>query len=93
LELAFDATTGAYLTYVDKAMKLLDQRRAEGLALGGWFSLRFVGPSRAIMSPQQSGRTCMIEFVGLRSMNGQFQSPAVRQQPPLSKRARHKDKG
>jgi hypothetical protein len=70
LELAFDATTGAYLSYIEDAMSFLDQKRAEGKILGGWFSLRFVGPSRAILSPQQSARTCMIELVGLRSMRG-----------------------
>ncbi len=69
LEMAFDTSSGEYLKFVDKAMMLLDQRRLEGMVLGGWFSLRFVGPSRAILSPQQSARTCMIEFVGLRSMN------------------------
>jgi hypothetical protein len=69
LEVAFDTSSGAYLTFVDEAMMLLDQRRQQGLVLSGWFSLRFVGPSRAILSPQQSARTCMVELVGLRSMN------------------------
>lgn len=68
LELAFDATTDAYLTFVDEAIRLLERKRLEGQILPGWFSLRFVGPARAILSPQQSTRTCMIEFVGLRAM-------------------------
>jgi hypothetical protein len=69
LELAFDTFRGEHLTFVDDAMALLDQKRSQGMVLGGWFSLRFVGPSRAILSPQRSARTCMIEFVGLRSLN------------------------
>jgi hypothetical protein len=69
LEVAFDTSTGRHLQFVEEAMAALDQRRGQGMVLGGWFSLRFVGPCRAILSPQQSARTCMIEFVGLRSMN------------------------
>jgi hypothetical protein len=69
LEVGFDTATGEYLTFVDEAMMLLDQKRQQGMVLGGWFSLRFVGPSRAILSPEQSARTCMIEIVGLRAMN------------------------
>ena len=68
LELAFDATTDAYLTFVDEARALLDRKRAQGSILPGWFSLRYVGAARAILSPQQAARTCMIEFVGLRAM-------------------------
>ena len=41
-----------------------------GRFLGGWFSLRFVGRSRAILSPQRTTKTCMIEFVGLRTLSG-----------------------
>ena len=69
LELAFDATSTRYLTFVDEAIALLDLRRTQGMVLGGWFSMRFVGPSRAVLSPQQSARTCMIEVVGLRRLN------------------------
>lgn len=70
LELGFDATTGGYLGFLDTVLSLLDERRAGGLVLGGWFSLRFVGPSRAILSPQQSARTCMIEVVSVRGLKG-----------------------
>jgi len=70
LEVAFDATSPSLVAYVEEAMMTLDQRRAQGLVLGGWISLRFVGPSRAILSPQQFARTCMIEIVGLRALNG-----------------------
>jgi hypothetical protein len=69
LEVAFDTSMGQHIVFTKEAMKVLDARRDQGLVLGGWISLRFVGPSRAILSPQQSARTCMIEIVGLRSMN------------------------
>jgi len=69
IELAFDAAKGGHVSFLDEASQILDQRRDQGLVLGGYISLRFVGPSRAILSPQQSGRTCMIEITGLRSLN------------------------
>jgi hypothetical protein len=48
--LAFDTFKGDDLAFTDEAMALLDTKRQAGLVLGGWFSLRFVGPSRAIRS-------------------------------------------
>ena len=69
LELAFDATGTAHLTFIDAALALLDsERMTNARVLGGWISVRFVGKSRAILSPQQAARTCMVEFVALRSM-------------------------
>jgi hypothetical protein len=71
LEMAFDATNGSHLSFVDDALPLLDQWfAAEGLALAGWFSLRFVGRSRAYLAPQnRCARTCMVEIVGLRGFD------------------------
>jgi len=69
LEMAFDATGTAHLNFIDAALMLLDnERTTNARVLGGWISVRFVGKSRAILSPQQTARTCMVEFVGLRSM-------------------------
>ncbi|NHZ89539.1 FAD-binding protein, partial [Massilia sp. CCM 8733] len=66
LEFAFDANNDAYLDFVDAALELLDTAyQNEALGLGGWLSLRFVGHSRAYLSPQHaSTRTCMVEFTG-----------------------------
>ena len=69
LELALDATSGSHLRYVDDAIALLKDEAAMGRFLGGWFSLRFVGRSRAVLAPQQSELTCMVEFVGLRTLS------------------------
>jgi hypothetical protein len=67
-ELAFDTTDGSHLAFVDEALPLLDiALTQEGLAVAGWFSLRFVGRSRAYLAPQnRCDRTCMIEIMGLR---------------------------
>ena len=69
LELAFDTAKDAHLRFLDAAITMLSAEAAKGNYLGGWFSLRFVGRSRAILSPERSGRTCTVEFVGLRTLS------------------------
>jgi hypothetical protein len=68
LELGFDTTDGSHLSFVDEILPLLDTwLTQEGLALAGWFSLRFVGRSRAYLAPEnRCDRTCMIEITGAR---------------------------
>jgi hypothetical protein len=74
VEVAFDVSTGGHIAFLDEAMAMLDMRRRDGMAvgrgsvLGGYIALRFMGPSRAILSPQQSARTCTVEITGLRSL-------------------------
>ncbi len=71
LEIAFDATNDAYLSFVDEADAMLDEAyRTENLGLAGWFSLRFVGQSRAYLSPQNRfTRTCMVEIAALQELS------------------------
>ena len=68
LEIAFDAD-GSHITFIDAALALLKDEAAMGHMLGGWFSIRFVGQSWAILSPQRTTMTCMIEIVGLRTLS------------------------
>jgi FAD/FMN-containing dehydrogenase len=70
LEMAFDANTGSHLSFMDEVLPALDRWFTEGLALAGWFSLRFVGRSRAYLAPQnRCDLTCMAEITGLRGMS------------------------
>jgi FAD binding domain len=71
LEIAFDATNDNYLRFVDEADVLLDSAYVnENLGLGGWFSLRFVGQSKAYLSPQRRfARTCMVEIAALQEIS------------------------
>jgi hypothetical protein len=75
IEVAFDVSAGGHIAFLDEAMAMLDMRRQDGMALGrgsvlgGYIALRFMGPSRAILSPQQSARTCTVEITGLRSLH------------------------
>jgi FAD binding domain/Repeat of unknown function (DUF346) len=73
LELNFDASPGStvHLDFIDAALAMFDAdlQRTPGLALSGWLSMRFVGRSRAYLSPQRFDRTCTVESVGLRGMD------------------------
>jgi hypothetical protein len=75
IEVAFDVSAGGHIAFLDEAMAMLDMKRQDGMALGhgavlgGYIALRFMGPSRAILSPQQSARTCTVEITGLRSLH------------------------
>jgi len=70
IELAFDTRYDAHLSFLDEVIPLLNAEYAKNNVLGGWISLRFCGPAQAILSPQRSARTCMIEIVGVPSVNG-----------------------
>ena len=69
LEIAIGTAGDAHLTFADAAIALLKSEALSGNYLGGWFSLRFVGKSRAILSPEQTSMTCTAEFTGLRTLS------------------------
>jgi hypothetical protein len=56
---------------VDAACEILyTAYRDKQLGLAGWFSVRFVGHSRAYLSPQNRfTRTCMVEFAALQELS------------------------
>jgi hypothetical protein len=71
LEIAFDATNDDYLNFMDAACDILaNAYQNDHLGLAGWFSMRYVGQSRAFMS-QFGGRsrTCTAEFAGLEQLD------------------------
>jgi hypothetical protein len=69
LEIAIDTAADAHLTFADAAIALLKSEALIGNYLGGWFSLRFVGRSRAILSPEHASMTCTAEFTALRTLS------------------------
>ncbi len=69
LEVAIDTSGDMHLTFADAVIALLKSEALKGNYLGGWFSLRFVGTSRAILSPEHSSMTCTAEFTGLRTLS------------------------
>jgi hypothetical protein len=68
--LAFDTQYDDHLKFLDAVMVMLDAQFKLGNVLGGWISLRFCGPSRAILSPQRSARTCLVEATGVTTVKG-----------------------
>jgi hypothetical protein len=71
LEIAFDATNDDYLSFMDAACDILFKAyRDDHLGLAGWFSVRFVGQSRAYLSQfSRNARTCTMEFAGLEQLS------------------------
>jgi hypothetical protein len=70
VELVLDTRYNEHLLFLDDMLAMLDAQRATGNVLGGWISVRFGGPARAILSPERSARSCMVEVVGLDTMRG-----------------------
>jgi FAD/FMN-containing dehydrogenase len=68
IEVAIDTTEGQHLAFIDAALAFLRDEQLINRTLGGYFAVRFVGKSRAILSPQQYPITCMVEVVGLRTV-------------------------
>jgi hypothetical protein len=69
LEIALDATAGGHIRYVDAVIAALRDEAQMGRFLGGWISVRFVGMSRAFLSPHKSAMTCTVEYTGLRTLS------------------------
>ena len=46
------------------------EQEMHGKACLGYASLRFTGPTRALIGPQQWGRTCAVEVSGLKDVSG-----------------------
>ena len=76
LEMAFDATNGNHIAFLDEALPALTRWfQTENLALLGYFSCRFVGRSRAYLSAEnRCDRTMTVEVTGLRGM---FSTPVI----------------
>ena len=68
--MAFDAIDGSHLKFLDAAFVMLRSEAALGNILGGHHAIRFVGRLRAVLSPQRSTMTCMVEAVSLRLLGG-----------------------
>jgi hypothetical protein len=76
LEVAFDASAGAHVDFVDGPLFDLTRRLLDGsltgtpAAFGGYASMRFTARTRALLGIQKWDRTCIIEVAGLKSLSG-----------------------
>lgn len=59
---------------VDGVLGVFDSVRAQGIALGGYVSLRFLRGSRSLLAPAPFERSCAIEVAFLRGLTGNRQA-------------------
>lgn len=72
VEVFFDATDGRAVAFIDALIAFEVEQELHGRAFLGYASMRFVGPTRALLGMQHfnSRTTCAIEIAGLKDMSG-----------------------
>ncbi|MEU1973450.1 hypothetical protein ABZ477_17480 [Microbacterium sp. NPDC019599] len=70
IEVFFDATNPMLVAYVDALLAFEVAQERLTRAFVGYFSLRFTGPTEALIGPEQFERTCVIEVAGLNDVSG-----------------------
>jgi hypothetical protein len=71
IEVFFDATDPMLIAYIDALLAFeITQEVKEGRAFVGYISLRFTGPTRALIGPQRFKRSCAVEVARLRDVEG-----------------------
>lgn len=70
VEVFFEATDTRLIAFVDALLTFETQQELHGKACVGYVSLRFTGPTRAMLGMQQWPRTCCIEVSCLRDVTG-----------------------
>lgn len=66
-----DATPLMLLAFVDALLAFeIRQNNASGSAFTGYISLRFTGPTRALIGMERFGRSCAVEVAGLKDVRG-----------------------
>jgi hypothetical protein len=71
IEVFFDATDPMLIAYVDALLAFeITQEVQLGRAFVGYISLRFTGPTRALLGQQRFPTSCAVEVAGLRDVDG-----------------------
>lgn len=70
VEVFFDAVDDRLITFVDALIAYEIMQEFKGLAFAGYASLRFMGPSRALIGMQKHHVTCAVEVACLRDVTG-----------------------
>lgn len=70
IEVFFDATDPMLIAFVDALLVFELGQETVGKAMGGYISLRFTGPTRALIGMQQHPHTCAVEVAGLKDVTG-----------------------
>ncbi len=70
VEVFFDAVDDRLIAFVDSLIAYEIMQEFQGLAFAGYASLRFMGPSVALLGMQKHGITCAVEVACLRDVSG-----------------------
>jgi hypothetical protein len=70
VEVFFDANDSRLIAFVDALIAFEIEQEMQGKAFLGYASLRFTGPTRTLIGPQQWERTCAVEVSGLKDLSG-----------------------
>ena len=70
IEVFFDATDPMLIAFIDELLAFEVRQEIEGRAFVGYISLRFTGPTRALLGMQRHNLTCAVEIAGLRDVDG-----------------------
>jgi hypothetical protein len=71
VEVFFDATDPMLIAFIDALLAFeIGQEVNQGRAFVGYFSMRFTGPTRALLGPQKFPVTCAVEVAGLADVVG-----------------------
>jgi hypothetical protein len=69
-ELFFDAVDDRLPTFIDALIAYEISQELQGKAFLGYVSLRFTGPTQAMLGMQRYGTTCSVEVAGLKDLSG-----------------------
>jgi hypothetical protein len=71
IEVFFDATDPMLIAFVDALLAFeIGQETMDGKAFVGYISMRFTGPTRALIGQERFPLTCAVEVAGLRDVTG-----------------------
>ncbi len=70
VEVFFDAMDSRVIAYVDALIAFEEAQEHHGKSMVGYASLRFTGPSVALLGPEQFDTTCVVEIATLRDVSG-----------------------
>ncbi len=70
IEVFFNAKDAKLLAFVDALLAFENYQELHGKAFVGYISLRFTGPSRALLAEQRWPLSCAVEVAGLKDVPG-----------------------
>jgi hypothetical protein len=70
IEVFFNAADPMLVPFVDALLAFESNQELKGRSFVGYISLRFTGPTRALLGEQQHARTCAVEVAGLKDVDG-----------------------